>query len=110
MDNELIERLREVIEEDPRSMRAISRDAGLGPNYVQQALDGRKPTVDKLTKLLSALTDEQRFYVLTGYRMDQETKELLVILSGMDHSLRQEALRFFRALVQRNQHNNGHQP
>lgn len=67
------ERLKERVEADERSMRAISVAAGHGPNFIQQLLkDGKEPGFQKLVDLLSVLGPDAAVYVTTGIRLGTE--------------------------------------
>lgn len=67
------ERLKERVEADERSMRAISMAAGHGPNFIQQLLkDGKEPGFQKLVDLLSVLGPDAAVYVTTGIRLGTE--------------------------------------
>lgn len=64
------ERLKERIDQDERSMRALSRAIGHGPNFVQQLLkDGKDPGFQKLADLLSVLGPDATVYVTSGIRL-----------------------------------------
>ncbi len=78
------ERLIEVIEADPRSLRAISLEAGLGPNYVTQMINENKgPTAAALVKLAETLHVSVTF-IFTGAEMTQADEDLLKLAAKMD--------------------------
>lgn len=53
-------------------MRAISLDAGLGPNFAQQVTKGeRDPSAGHLTKLLGEFPESRRVYILTGLAISE---------------------------------------
>ncbi|MGF6253814.1 helix-turn-helix domain-containing protein [Ensifer sp. LBL] len=67
MENDWRSRLREMIEADGRSKRAISQAVGFGENYVQQVLkDEKDPSFTRLAKLLSELGPRATVYVISG--------------------------------------------
>ncbi|MBY6005401.1 helix-turn-helix transcriptional regulator [Salipiger bermudensis] len=85
MKEDWFQRLEEVIEADGRSLRKLSEDAKLGPNFVQQLLKYRKdPRASQLSKLLDALGKPAEFYVLTGSRLQPVDIEFLELVSGLD--------------------------
>lgn len=91
-------RLKEVIEADPRSLRAISRESGNGENYVQQLLkDNKDPSFPRLAKVLSTLGTKATLYVINGtvanesqqlrsallaYGVDRQQLDLAIALIG----------------------------
>jgi len=78
MDNQWRERLKEVIEADGRSLRAISMAAGYGENYVQQMLKNKKqPSFPRLAKVLSVLGASATLYVTSGLRLTPEAEQFL---------------------------------
>lgn len=84
MDDEWRERLREVIEADGRSLRAISKAAGVGDNYVQQMLkDEKDPTFPRLAKVLNALGTGATLYVISGLRLTPEVETFLRLALSM---------------------------
>ena len=87
MKENWLERLREVIDADQRSLRQISMDAGLGPNYVQQMLhNGKAPTIDKLQAILDTLGTARTFYIITGVHVSQRDVEFLqLVLAAPEH-------------------------
>lgn len=98
MENNWLDRLREAIEKDGRSLNQLSIDAGLGRNYVQQMIkDGKKPGAEKLASILDALGQEVSFYVLTGLKFNPSDLELLRIVSSIDGASKEHA----RALLER---------
>lgn len=71
MSDDWRDRLREVIKEDGRSLRAISAAAeGVGENYLQQMLkDEKDPTFPRLARVLSVLGPDATVYVTSGIRL-----------------------------------------
>lgn len=81
-------RLREAIDEDGRSMRAISLASGLGPNYVEQTFNrGSSPTQNKLAAIMDQLGAPAALYIYTGVRMTPLTLKLLDHLSKVREDL-----------------------
>lgn len=93
------ERLKEAINNDGRSLRAISMAAGLSPNYLTQALaDGKEPGINKLMAILDSLGAASRSYVLIGQKTTPEDEEFLRLLLALSPEVRANALDFFRSL------------
>jgi len=92
------ERLIEAIQNDGRSLRAISLDAGLGPNYVNQLIapNSRGPTAEKLIKLLNTLRVSPT-YIITGSPMTADFEELLRLASQMKPETRQKLIDYLRS-------------
>lgn len=91
------ERLIKAIEADPRSLRAISKDAGLGPNYVTQMISGNKgPTAAALVKLAETLQVSVTF-IFTGAEMSQVDEDLLKLAAEMDETEKTHLLGLLRA-------------
>ena len=96
------DRLKEAIAADPRGLRALSRDAGLGVNYVQQMIkDGKEPGTEKLTKLLEALGQGSSVYILTGEEISEQDLEFLRAVHRLNPDIRAEAMRFLQAFQDR---------
>lgn len=101
MKNGWIDRLWEVVDADPRSDRAISLAANLGPNYVSQTRSRETyPVSDKLNALLDALGEEAAIYVMTGVRLNPDAVSALNAISAIPESLRQNALALIQSLAQ----------
>lgn|SRR5690606_31615032 len=67
------DRLKRVIREDGRSLRAISAAANVGENYLQQVLkDEKDPGFTRLARVLSVLGPEATVYVASGAALDPE--------------------------------------
>ena len=97
MSDEWFDRLIEAIEADPRTGRAISRDAKLGANFVQQLTrDRKKPRVDSLMALLEALGSASLLYIFKGVKVGPQDEELLALVLRLDPSLREPALRLLQ--------------
>ena len=99
MKADVLLRLKEAVAADPRSLRQLSLDAGLGENYVQQMLrDGKDPTVDKLEALLETLGKGDMFYVLTGLRVRPQDLSFLQLVLSAPESLRGAILQILSAV------------
>lgn len=102
MSDEWFDRLKECVENDERSLRAISADMGVGVNYVQQMLRNRKdPGFTRLAKLLNTLGTGATLYVVSGNKMTDQDAEFFRVALSLPPHVRQEALSFFRALQDR---------
>lgn len=78
MEDEWRARLRKVVDADPRDMKAISKDAGCGPNYVQQLFSEKNdPRVSKFLRVLATLGRPASLYVILGTEMTREQEELM---------------------------------
>lgn len=100
MDDNWFPRLLQALKDDPRSMRKISMDAGLGPNFVQQMIsDGKQPGVDKLAKLLDALGYTKMIYILTGISFTEADAAAVRLLLGLPPETRQKATDLFRTIA-----------
>lgn len=85
MDDTWRKRLREMVEADGRSYRAISLAAGFGTNYVQQMLkDKKEPSFPRLAKVLSVLGAGATLYVTSGLRLTVEVEMFLRIALSLD--------------------------
>ena len=102
MSEEWFDRLEECIARDKRSLRALSRDMGAGPNYVQQLLRDRKdPGFTKLSRLLNELGSGAALYVISGRNLTDQDAEFFEVALALPQNVRQEALSLFRALAAR---------
>lgn len=82
MENGWLDRLWEMVAADPRSERALSEAAGLGPNYLQQTRTrGTNPVTNKLLALLDKLGPDAAFYVYTGLRPQNPPAEAVKLIS-----------------------------
>lgn len=73
MSTDWRERLKRVIKDDGRSLRALSAEAAVGENYLQQMLkDEKDPGFTRLAKILSVLGPEATVYVTSGAALDPE--------------------------------------
>lgn len=78
-----LERLRGAVQKDGRPLRAISKAAGLGPNYLGELLNkGKVPGIDKLLRLCSEL-EISATWVLTGTKVSPDSEEMLSILATL---------------------------
>jgi transcriptional regulator with XRE-family HTH domain len=94
------DRLRQAIEEDGRSKRRLSLDAGLGPNYIEQTFSrGSSPVQDKLAAILDELGQEAALFVYTGVRADAQTIQMLNHLAAAPEDLRRSALDLLKNLA-----------
>lgn len=66
MDDGWLNRIRDAVQADGRSPRAISLAARLGPNYVSEMLErGKVPGIDKLLRICQEINVSATF-ILTG--------------------------------------------
>lgn len=80
-------RLKEMVEADGRSPRAISISAGLGPNYIQQVLTDKKDAgFDRLQKALAELGSAAALYVTTGIKLTPQAESFLRMALSLDES------------------------
>lgn len=99
MKNDWQERLKTAVDEDPRSMRALSLEAGLGPNYLEQTFNrGSAPTQDKLAKVLDKLGEEAAIYVYTGVRLSANDIELIKAFDNVPDDVRRSAIDLMKRL------------
>lgn len=97
MDTNWFPRLLEVIDRDPRSKRQLSKDAGLGDNFVQQMIkNGKQPGAENLQALLDALGYTHMIYILTGIQIGPEDEEAVKTLLSLTPALRQKATELFQ--------------
>ncbi|AGT09978.1 hypothetical protein [Paracoccus aminophilus] len=88
-----ISRLKAAIDDDGRSLRAISTAAGLGPNYLEQTFNrGSSPVQQKLAAILDELGQDAAVFVYTGVRANAQTIEYLNLLAEAPEDLRQSTL------------------
>ena len=99
MKDTWLDRLHEAVKKDARSLRAISTEAGCGPNFLQQLLKNEKePGADKLARILDVLGRETSLYVLTGIHMTDEDREFLEIITRLKGEVKADGLRFLRSI------------
>lgn len=99
MDDRWFDRLLEAVSRDGRDMKAISRAAKLGENYVQQMVKDRKvPKIDSLVKLLQALGRADTLYIITGTEFTAEDRRLLEVASALDDDGKRALIAAFVAL------------
>lgn len=97
MENGWRTRLLEAIEKDPRSPRAISLDAGLGPNYLDQMMRrGTAPSTPAVVALCETLKISIT-YLFTGVEMSREDEELLSISGRLPHDRKALLLQMARS-------------
>jgi len=93
------ERLSEVISDDPRSMRALSLEAGLGPNFISQMLKDKKdPGGERLFSILSKLDQSAIAFIFLGIRINSDDLEMLSLYSELSEQARQQFRGFLGAL------------
>lgn len=74
------QRLLDAAEKTGRSDRSISRDAGLGPNALNEIRNtAKEPSVDRTLKLIKAI-GVSRSYVFLGIEMTQEVEQIVELL------------------------------
>lgn len=99
MDDEWFDRILEAVQRDGRDMKAISLDANLGENYVQQMVSKRKkPRIDTLIKLLRALGRADALYIITGAKFTDEDRRLLDVAAQLDDAGKRALIAAFAAL------------
>lgn len=92
-------RLLTAVQRDGRDMKAISLDAGLGRNYVQQMVKyNKQPKVDSLVKLLAALGRSDALYIITGNEFSEVDEQLYRVAAGLDDSGKEALIAAFVAL------------
>ena len=100
MNEEWFQRVKEMIEADPRSYRKLSEDAGCGQNFVQQFVNGGKdPRSSQFSKLLTALGPGAAVYVISGLKMSQQDLEFLRVVSSLPPDAQSEALAVLRRMA-----------
>lgn len=82
MEEGWLNRLKEAVEKDGRSWRAISRAAKAGPNYLGEVLAGKVPTIERFMRICEAL-DVSASYILTGVDLGAEDEEFLSVLADL---------------------------
>lgn len=98
MDSEWFTRLVVAIEDDRRSYNEISREAGLGRNFVQQMVKyGKMPTGPKLEAILKVLGGEKALYILTGLEVRPGDMEILRLIQQSPPSVRENVAGLLRA-------------
>lgn len=99
MSETWFDRFVEAVEADNRSYTQLSLDAGLGQNFVQQAIKNKKvPSVEKFMAVLDALGSASALYVLSGIKMDRDDEAFLRAALSLDDDLKQQARKFFETL------------
>lgn len=87
-----------AIEADGRTPRAISKAAGLGPNYLTQMLSrGTSPSTPALVSLCGVLGISLT-YIFTGAEMSREQEELLQLSSDLTEDQRKLLIDLARQL------------
>ncbi len=91
-------RLLEAVDNDGRSDRAISKAAGLGPNFVNELRRGQKsPSVDNVIALIRQLGLSET-YVFSGFELSGEDEELMRVFLALSPSNREALLVLARQL------------
>ena len=99
MDDRWFDRLIEAVKRDGRDMKAISKAAKLGENYVQQMVkDGKKPKINTLVRLLQALGRADTLYIITGTEFSAADHHLLEVAAQLDDAGKQALIAAFAAL------------
>lgn len=79
------DRLKEVLDADERSLRAISLKAGHGPNFLSQMFtDGKDPSFPKLAAVLSVLGSGATLYVTSGIKLTPEAEGFIRLATSLD--------------------------
>jgi len=74
------DRLTEAVSKSPKSARAISLAAGLGPGYVHSILkEGKDPTVDNLLAIAEQV-NVSLSYLMYGLDVSRDTEELIQLI------------------------------
>lgn len=77
------ERLAKAVDDDGRSMRAISLAAKCGPNYLTEVFAREKvPSIDKLIRLAAELKVSAA-YIVTGVQVTADDEEMFALISDM---------------------------
>lgn len=93
-----LDRLKEAVEKDGRSPRAISIAAKCGPNYLSEVLTkGKVPGIDRLMRLASTLKVSAA-YLLTGAEVSSASEEMLALLAAMPAERQETMLALARQL------------
>nr|WP_319250483.1 hypothetical protein [uncultured Celeribacter sp.] len=93
------DRLWIAIQEDGRSDRAISLEAGLGANYLGQTRKRESsPVSDKLNAILDVLGESAAIFVMTGVRITPEGIRAINAISNVPEHLRENAMSLLLAL------------
>lgn len=80
-------------------MLSLSQEAKFGRNYIQQMIkNGKEPGADHLAKLLDLLGPRAALYVFTGLDLEEDDRQFLAALSGMDAETKRDALRLFQRI------------
>lgn len=92
------ERLRQALDEKGMSMRAVSREAGLGAGAVHSWLtEGKDPSVTHLMNVCGVL-GVTLTWLTKGYKITPEAEEILALI-GDDPSAREGILALLRPRV-----------
>lgn len=92
-------RLIEAVDKDERSDRAISRAAGLGPNFVNELRRSEKsPSVDNVIALIRQLGLSEA-YVFSGFELSGADAELMRVFLALSPSNREALLVLARQLA-----------
>jgi lambda repressor-like predicted transcriptional regulator len=95
------QRLIDAIERDGRSLRAISKAADLGPNFLFQMIDrGTMPSAQAVVSLCQVLGISLT-YVFTGAEMTPQDEELLRLSAGLVGEQKELLVQLARQLQER---------
>ncbi len=90
-----------AIEQDGRSLRKLSQDANLGPNYVFQLIDRWEKTNKHPFIKFLLLLDElnvSRPYIFSGVHMTIEEEEILRLFSALSEKQKNNFLEILRSI------------
>lgn len=91
------ERLIAAVDADPRSDRAISLDAKLGPNFVNELRNtDKEPSLKRILKLAAELKLSTT-YLFLGNELTQEDEEFIKLLRESSEAERDAFLAILRA-------------
>lgn len=93
-------RLIRAIELDGRSLREISLEAGLGPNYIQQMVKyDKEPGTAKFVRILEVLGSAASLYVTLGIENSDEMVLALAAASSLRQPQRDALTHFLESLA-----------
>lgn len=91
-------RLMACIEEEGRSLRSISLQAGLGQNYLNQMVSDRKEPGIEVVRRLCDVLNVSVTYIVTGNELSKLDEELLAILADIDVEAKKHLRDFLRTV------------
>lgn len=99
MNETWFNRLAEAIEADPRSMRRLSMEAGVGENFVSQMIKDRKePGIEKVMSILDKLGAAAALYVILDLRIEDGDDQFLEMVLKADSGQRRQILGILEAI------------